>query len=177
MQNTYNNVRDNIKNGDIVFMRNRTGILPWIIRLFTSSNYSHVGIAFWVVVEDSRRLMIAETQGGVNRRILNLSYYATSDMDIVEGPVDWKVYYDVALHNLGDTKYGWMDAIYIGFREFVVKKFNIRLPLKNFYGEICSEYVGRLLVKGLPNIQTSVSPQGLFEQICPDNNPYIMIRK
>lgn len=177
MQYTYDQARDRIQNGDIVFIKNKSGILPWIIRLFTSSSYSHVGIAFWVTVEDTARLMIAETQGGVNRRILNLSYYASSEMDIVKAPVPWPLYFETALHHLGKEKYGWLDACYIGIREFFIKKLNIRLPIRNFYGEICSEYVARLLIRGLPDIQPSVSPQGLFEQICPNNDPYIMIRK
>ena len=174
---TYETARKLIQNGDIVFIRNKHGILPWIIRLFTSSRYSHVGIAFWVTVEHTKRLMIAETQGGSNRRILNLSYYLSSEMDIIKAPVPWGDYFEIALHKLGEIKYGWLEAGYIGLRELCIKRLNIRLPIKKFHGEICSEYVANMLISKLPYLETGVSPQGLFEQICPNNDPYIMIRK
>lgn len=158
----YEEARNFIKDGDIVFIRDKSNLVGWIVRLFTFSRYSHVGIAFWALVGGKRRLFMVEAQGGSKRRIVNMSYYDNQRLDIISAPVKWSAYVDRAMDRLGKVKYGWFDAIYVGLRESLMKttKF-IKLPRFNLSGEICSEFVARML--DLPKKQ--VSPQLLLEQL------------
>lgn len=158
----YEQARHLIKSGDIVFVRGKKHkLVQRLIMFFTQSLYSHVGIAFWITTNGHQRLMIVEAQGGTNRRILNLSFYAGRKLDIVAAPKLWDDVNEEALDRLGQVEYGWLDAVYVGTREFLLKNFKIRLPATNFSGEICSEYVAR--VYQLPKVD--ISPQGLYETL------------
>lgn len=162
----YSDARRLITDGDIVFVRgswNRP--VQSLVMWATNSEYSHVGIAFWVTINNNQRLMIVEAQGGTKRRILNMSFYKNKKLDVISTPRPWKEYADSATDNLGIVSYGWFDAIYAGFRE----KFQnyIYLPQKNLdSGEICSEFVA----KQLQLQDTNISPQGLFNALIKNNN-------
>jgi hypothetical protein len=156
----YTSAVSKIKDGDIVFMRNR-GKISRIVQFLTRSNYSHVGIAFWARIGDNYRVMIIESQRGTKRRIQNLSVYADNDLDIVPAPTEFIMYEEQAFSELGIKKYNSIEAIYIGIREFIFKKIGWRLPHAKFSGEICSEFIARLLDLK----DTTVSPQGLYEQL------------
>ena len=157
----YQTARDSIQDGDIVFIRDKPGILAKIIRKVTQSHYSHVGIAFWIEVQDTKRLMFAEAQGSTKRRILNLSFYSPYELDVVQSPKDWNLYYNDALATIGQTKYNFLEAVYVGLRDLLMKKFGIKLSPKKFDGEICSEYVAR----EVGCFDVCVSPEGLFEEL------------
>lgn len=158
---SYEAARNRIRNGDIVFIKDRMGFLGSIIRFLTRSRYSHVGIAFWMDSGGVSRLMMVEAQGGTNRRIVNLSKYRGINLDVVEAPEDWNIVAEIALAQLSEVPYGYIEAAYVGVVEAMQKYFNITLPRKNFYGEICSEFVAR--VYNLP--EEHVSPQGLMDQL------------
>ena len=81
---TYEKAREHINDGDIVFIRDKVGPIVALIRFFTRSRYSHVGIAFWINTGGKKRLMFAEAQGGAKRRIVNISYYDSVNLDVVE---------------------------------------------------------------------------------------------
>ena len=158
---TYAQARSQIQSGDIVFIRNRTGLISRIIQFATKSHYSHVGIAFWLTTGDARRLMMVEAQGGTDRRVLNLSYYENEQLDIVSAPKPWKDVDETALSKLGKVPYGYVEAIYVGIREFLLKYFNVNIPREKFPGEICSEFVAH--VYELP--ESNISPQLLYEEL------------
>ena len=174
---SYDEARGEIKDGDIVFIKNRKRFWSRIVRFFTRSDYSHVGIAFWASVNggDSERLMMVEAQGGARRRIVNISYHFGSDLDIVVPPKSWGYVYDTALAKLSEVPYGYFEALYVGMREFLMKYFNIKLPRKNLPGEICSEFIGNVYDLD----KRHVSPQILFEHLTEDLKlPYrIRVRK
>lgn len=162
-----------IKDGDIVFMKNR-GKVSRLVQFLTHSSYSHVGIAFWARIGDNYRVMIIESQRGTKRRIQNLSVYSDNDLDILPAPTEFMMYEEQAFSELGIKKYNSIEAIYIGIREFLFKTLKWRLPSAKFSGEICSEFIARLLE--LSN--TDVSPQGLYEQLVDlGHNISIKVRK
>jgi hypothetical protein len=144
---SYEASRNQFKSGDIVFVRGTKSILHRLIMFLTSSRYVHVGIVFWIQTDDTspKRLMIVEAQGRTNRRIVNLSFYDNRDLDVFSTITSWDQMQDTALEKIGIEKYGWITAIYVGIREFALKYFNIRLPKSNFPGEICSEFVARVV--------------------------------
>lgn len=162
----YNEARERIEDGDIIFVSSKS-FLGWFVRTFTFSNYTHVAIAFWAMVGARRRLFLVEAQGGSRRRIVNMSFYNKDKIDVITAPIDWNVYADKATSSLGKVRYGWLDAIYVGIRESLMRttKF-IRLPRYTLTGEICSEFVARMLE--LPEKQ--VSPQLLYEQLEKDGH-------
>lgn len=161
---SYNFARDQIQDGDIIFIKGTT-VISKVTRFFTKSKYTHVGIAFWVYINRKPRLMITEAQGGTRRRMLNLSYYKSKEMDVVRCPRPWIEYADDALDLIGEVKYSFLTAFYVGIREFL-SRYNIMLPPKKFSGEICSEYVARML--GLQT--TEISPGKLLEVLTTSGN-------
>ena len=163
---SYSVARQHIQNGDLVFVRNKKGMVAGIIRTFTQSLYSHVGFAFWVEIEGTPRLFVLEAQGGAKRRIVNMSFYQNVELDIIAAPRPWSEIALEALERLGQVKYGWFDIGYIGVREILMKKFGWILPYRELPGEICSEFVARMI--GLDN--PHVSPQLLWERLIEGGN-------
>lgn len=158
---SYQEARYNIEDGDIIFVCNAKTLTSKMIRFFTRSKYSHVGIAFWATVGGVDRLFIAEAQGGTKRRIITMSFYAKDELHVIKSPRAWNEYSDVALQDIGIQEYGWIQAAYVGFREALLNYFNIKLTPKDFDGEICSEYVANMLNILPPN----VSPEGLYQEL------------
>ena len=65
----YEKARKQIKSGDIVFFQSDGGLIGKVISFFTKSVYSHVGIAFWMVMPETgdRRLLVLEAWPGGRR--------------------------------------------------------------------------------------------------------------
>lgn len=129
--------------GDIAFIR-RNNILAKIITFVTRTQFSHVGIVFNAIIGGENTTLIVEAQGGTKRRIISFSYYDDCEVKIIQAPKDWNLVKDEALKDLGKVTYGWIDAIYVGIREFLNSYCSISLPSTNFPGEICSEFVARV---------------------------------
>ena len=162
---SYESVRDTIKDGDLLFVH---GNWTWkhpiqaIIMAATGSSLYHVGICFWMNTADTPRLMMVESHGGSNRRILNASFYDDHKVSVLPAPKPWsKEVCDVALAKVGKEDYGYMDAIYVGFRDFMLQHFSVHLPERHFDDEICSEFVAN--VYDLP--QKAISPKDLWAML------------
>ena len=157
---TYKQARNYINDGDIIFIRDNSKFLQnpirSAIRFFTNSNYVHTGIAFWATIAGHEHLMITEAQGGTSRRIVNLSFYQTEDIDVITPLRSWTTISNAAIAKLGKVEYGWLDAIYIGITSKL--KF-LHMKPRNFRGEICSEWVANLQ----SIYPSTVSPQQLFD--------------
>ena len=151
--------------GDIVFIKRNT-LLAKVITFVTRTKYSHVGIIFNAVIGGEPTTMIVEAQGGTKRRILSFSYYDDCDIALIQAPKKWNLVKDIALKDLGKVTYGWIDAIYVGIREFLNSYVGISLPLANFPGEICSEFVAR--VYNLP--EKNISPGKQFTSLIEAGN-------
>lgn len=152
----YATVRNNVKDGDIMFLSvNKRDILSRITSWFTSSPYTHAAFLFWY----KNRLMVVEstTHGGI--RIVQASTYSDRDITIVSAPVDWTEIEDRALSKSGTAEYGWTSATYIGIREFLFMHYGIKLPPNNGNrNKCCSEFVAEVL--GLED--ADVSPKKLY---------------
>ena len=170
---SYEEARKLIQSGDVVFVRNKKGFVASVIRFFTRSKYSHVGFAFWVEIEGTPRLLMLEAQGGAKRRIVNISFYKEEKLDIIAAPKPWRDIAPTAMENLGQVAYGWLEAGYVGIREALMKGPGWTLPYKDMPGEICSEFVARML--GME--QTHVSPQLLWEMLETENEVRVEVRK
>lgn len=158
---TYKEARDHINDGDIVFIRDKVGPLTSLVRFFTKSKYSHVGIAFWIHTAGKKRLMMVEAQGGAKRRIVNISYYDSINLDVIGAPKSWDEVGFNALDKLNKVSYGYIEALYVGLREFLLQYFDIKLKAFDLPGEICSEYVAN--VYSLP--KKHISPNLLCKQL------------
>lgn len=159
---TYAQYRAVAKDGDVIFLHGtRRAPIQALIMFFTGSVYCHVAIAFWVTINHQRRLMVVENQGGTRRRILSASYYKDRTFDVFRAPVPWHDIADEALSKVGEAKYGYFDAVYVGLREYFWNRWGIRLPAFDYRGEICSEFVARLLKIDPPDM----SPGVLSERI------------
>ncbi len=130
--------RDLIQDGDIVFVADKKGILlPRLIRFFTDSIFSHVAIAFWIESEGVKRLMAVQAQGGNKRFVMNLSELDKCELWVVTPPKSWQAVAPTALAKLDRIPYGYFEAFYVGLREFLMTRFDITIPEKDFTGQIC----------------------------------------
>ncbi len=158
---SYSQKRNDIKDGDIVFIHKKSTLTSFLIAAITRSKFTHVGIAFWMRIQGTtqRRLMIVEAQRSTKRRVINMSFYSNRGLTLVASPKEWIGYSEKALSNLGKIDYSWLDVLYVGFREFLSKWITIKH--RDFSGEMCSEYVAELLDFD----EVSISPQLLFSKL------------
>lgn len=159
---TYEEARDLIQDGDIVFIHGTwRKPLQALVMFFTHSKFSHVCMAFKVNTGVTERVMCVEAQGFTKRRILNLSYYGDREVTVLAAPVPWYQIEDRALAKVGIAQYSILGAIYVGIRDYVLKCANISLPTLDIPHEICSEFIAKMV--GLE--KTEISPQTLYEEL------------
>jgi hypothetical protein len=136
---TYEEARDNIKNGDFIFFRSKNAFGK-MMKLFTGSYYTHCAIAMWINVDGfvNDRLFIVE-QYAFGRRITKLSSSHNKSFDIIASPIDWNLYCNDLLDGTAQVGYPILDYINVVLREkFGVKVFDAK-------GEVCSEMLEHLL--------------------------------
>ena len=91
---------------------------------------------------------------------MQASTYSDRNCDLLPASVEWSKIEDRALERSGTAEYGWFSAVWIGFREFMWKYFEVRLPAnKNNRNKACSEFVAEVL--GLEDVD--ITPRGLYE--------------
>lgn len=145
---TYEEMRNLIEDGDIMFFRKNTTIISRIIQWLTVSPYFHVAIAFWIGSPHGRRLMIAEAQGGTKRRIVNASFYSNLDQDVLKAPVEWSNIEEDVMSKIGITNYSYSDAIFAGLTAFFKKHLGLKIKVNqntNTNDEICSEFINNII--------------------------------
>jgi len=137
---SYSDVRDRIKNGDIVFLARGKKLSSKITQFFTGSPFFHVGIAFWITVDslDTKRLFIVEANVG-GRRIISLSSYAHYNMVVIENPAKWVSYCQDLLVKTGSVSYSYKDLLSIGLWE------TLQIKLKDYKGQVCSELISNTI--------------------------------
>jgi hypothetical protein len=162
---TYEQAREVIQDGDVVFFEGSWhAITNAAIMYFTRSRFYHVGVAFWVGSGDNKRCLIVEAHGLSRRRIVMLNYYANYKMVVVPSTIPWNIAQDEAFKRLGKERYGKLEALYIGIREYLLKYHNVNIPARNFGGEVCSEFVAKVCQFS----DTNISPQMLYELLTLD---------
>lgn len=156
----YKDAREQVKTGDIVFMKGESPGSRFI-RFFTRSKYSHVGIAFWMsdVLTGKRRLMVAESNIG-GTRVVSLSSYAHEGIDIYDGlnSSEWLFASSGVLDSMGAIKYSYLDFVTIYIKE------SFGMNLGDVRGQVCSEFVSKILkqyCKRFKNMAELQSPQNL----------------
>lgn len=172
----YNNIRNQILNGDVVFME-PVSTLGSVIPAFTGGKVSHCGLAVWVT--DSRgckRLMLLEGHLG-GCRLVTLSSYAHRKLVVLQLGIQWSTIEDYALEKPGVVSYSVWDFPSIWLRETLVRNGHLRTAklVPDAPGEVCSQVVADILVKA--NLQlrsTLVSPNGLLEELKTDHKPLIL---
>lgn len=135
----YDVARDQIKTGDVIAVRRRTGFLAVATRLVTRSPYTHTGIAVWV---EGRLMLVQETGGGCN--MVPLSQEAIYDFDVFDCPVDSHLVESWCWTLLGTRiPYGFLDLAIIAAHLLLF----IPLPKQDGDGLICSAYSSVILRK------------------------------
>lgn len=105
--------------------------------------------------------MLVEAQGGTTRRIVSIDFYKNYHVLITSSPKPWEDVEQIALEDVGEAKYGFLEAIYVGMRDFFWHAFKLRLPQRQFPNEICSEFVARVY-----DIHPhQLSPKGLWDAL------------
>ena len=161
---TYEELRDIVSDGDIVFVHGSwKSLVSALIMWTTKSQFSHVFICFKHQTEKEKqtRWLLVEAQKGTKRRILNMSYYQHRRFSVIKAPQMWRRVEDIALEQVGKAKYSALEAIYAGVIDLMWNVFRIKMPKFNLPTEICSEFVAR--VYELP--EKNVSPQKLWAQL------------
>src|SRR5574343_807626 len=163
----YNEIRNDIQNGDILFFDSKPfHLLQQTIRLFTGSKKIHVGIAYWIQENDISRLMVIEAQGGSNRRIVNIGVYSGYVMTVVKQQLKTWNEMRYCLDRIGIIKYSYTTALIAGVNDLIKQYFGKKLIISDkFKGEICSEFVARVL--DLPD--TIISPGNLYDYLITTN--------
>lgn len=157
----YEHARTLIQSGDLIFVCKKGIFHQKLISWFTQSEHVHVGIAFWTLIEGSYHLMIAEANGGAQRRIVNLSHYKDYNLDVIIAPRPWDEIKHKALDRLGQVQYNWIQAGYVGVNEVFERTFGFTLPDIDMPGEICTEYVSNTYELPLNHL----SPAALFKYL------------
>jgi hypothetical protein len=163
----YAQARELIKDGDIIFFKNKPNISSKLIEAITDSPFSHVAIAFWVEVackniHKTKRLMIVEATGHTNNRdIVNLSNECIYDMIVLSPPLKWIDISENALDRVGLVPYGWTDGALIGIQSLIYRGFGKKINIGGGRGEYCSEFVAKAYK--LPN--TEITPHELYDTL------------
>jgi hypothetical protein len=152
----YSELRAIAQDGDLVFMSGGNGLYARAISYFTNSKYTHVAFLFW----HKYRLLVVESTGSGGVRIVQASHYDNRELELVRAPKPWQDIESIALSRSGTVKYGWFSAIYIGLKEFLLTRFNLRIPsILNNKNKVCSEFVAETLKLS----DSDVSPGTLYK--------------
>jgi hypothetical protein len=163
---TYEQARNQIENGDLIFFKNSQTIVGKIIQYFGEGPYNHCAIAFWITsdnLENDRLFMVEQYAFG--RRITKLSSFSTKQFDIIKAPVPWHFYCNELLNGVGKVPYSVMDYLTI----FCNEKLGIKI--KNFDGQVCSEMVATILKKYDIAKDLRVSPTGVVNTLISKGYP------
>lgn len=126
----YKDIRDTLKSGDLVFYSSHNGIGDKIIKWWSHSEYSHIGV-IWVV---AGRVFLLEASAFGGVRLVPLSR-RLPDL-IVRMDLEWNDQAEEQAMEHMMEPYSFLDAILAGFRERYVAS-----------GWICTEYVASILDK------------------------------
>ena len=173
---TFDEIRDKVTDGDIIFIHKTAGFLNKLIKFFTKTQYSHCAVLFWLKTPSGKRLMLVESQGMTKRRIVSASEYEKDEFDIISSPIPWNMIQESCFKKVGKVDYGYDDAVKVGVRDFLLRNFGIaiKVPADNDNDEICSSFIAQAL--GMKD--TMISPGDLFEQLTRNGNPVkIRVRK
>lgn len=155
----YSEIRDTLKSGDLVFFSKHNGLGDKIIKIWSKSRYSHVGV-LWCV---AGRVFLLEASafGGVRMVPLSLRM---PDV-IVRMNLDWNAEAETQAMSHMMEKYSFIDAIRAGLGENYNQK-----------GWICTEYAASITEKGgfaFPD--TARVPEDFIEVLQKNKNEFLFL--
>lgn len=144
MIGTYEQCRNFIQDGDIIYFKRGFNLLNKIVEFVTNSPYYHCGICVWVENDlIGRKLMLLEASNG-GRRLVSLSSYLNHEMDVIRANELWCIDnlepIDKLFDGSGDVSYSYWKMVIIAIKEL----FNITISFNN-KGEVCSSLVTEYL--------------------------------
>jgi hypothetical protein len=158
---TYAEIRDTLKSGDLAFYSSHNGIGDKLIKWWTKSKYSHVGV-IWVV---AGRIFLLEASafGGVRMVPLSLRL---PDL-VVSMNLDWNDAAETQAMSNMMKPYSFIDAIRAGLGEKYKEN-----------GWICTEYAASIVAKcGYKFPITAELPEQFVRLLNIEKKPFIFISK
>ena len=118
MKSRYLDIRDQIKDGDLIGVKRKDGFLPNMIRLVSRKPYTHVAIAIW---QDKR--LYAAGMLGCGNVLIPLSQYQGINFDIYPNPKKSESNEEEARQSITDMMgvhipYAFVDLVFTAIREW-----------------------------------------------------------
>ncbi len=128
-------VRNQIRTGDLIAVRKRSGVLPVLTRLVTRSPYTHTAIALWCGDAGHRRLLVAEAKAS-GAFLTPLSQYADVDFDVWRAPRETLLSIEAAIWEAIGAPVGYdvLDLVRIALNRLA----GVPLPTHDNALKICS---------------------------------------
>lgn len=127
----YDELRDQVLDGDLVAVRSTHSLLNKLTRLVMRSPYTHTAIALWL----DRGLWVAEMDGAKNV-LVRLSSYADVAFDVYRCPVPRDAVRQALLEQMrGKVAYDWGEILAIGAK----RMFGVKLR-DDESGMVCNSY-------------------------------------
>lgn len=160
----YNDIRDSIKSGDIIFTSS-DGIIGKLIKFATKSKYTHVGVAVWL----GEHLFILEAlRSGIALNLL--SSYNKFDIINLNG-INFSTIENLFKYNKHKTKYDYRASIVNGFKLFLNNYLNFNLSIKIIQDDRyqCAELVSELLFNNDIINRKFVIPSEIYNELIKNN--------
>jgi hypothetical protein len=112
----YQEALNNIETGDLIAVKGTEGFLTPFTRFFTRSDYTHVGIAYWM----NGKLWMVEINGGKNH-LIPMTQLADEKFDVFKCPIEDKARVEVAIElSLKDKiPYGYLALFVVGLINYL----------------------------------------------------------
>jgi len=155
---SYKEARNKIADGDLVAVRAAHGVLGYLTKFFTRSQYTHTGLAIW----DEDGLYLAELNGGRNHKI-PMSQLEHIDFDVYEKPHGLRNIRSAITKWLRKPiDYGYLAFFAIGLLNWL--KVKMFVPWRKIL--VCSGWCVAVYEEaGWPRRSRVISPQELTEEL------------
>jgi hypothetical protein len=156
----YSEVRDSIKDGSIVFFKAHRPMQK-LVAFFTRGKFSHVAFVFWMHDDyGNKRLFLVDSAPGGRKVALFSAYVGKNEIEVVDIGLNWNDVAEFALDKTGHVKYSYLDALILG----IERTFKFELVKKPF-GEVCSEFVARILRLAGIKVNDDIDPNKLYQDL------------
>lgn len=155
----YEDIRGTLKSGDLAFYSSHHKIGDWLIKWWTKSEYSHVGL-IWVA---AGRVFLLEASAADGVRIVPLSLRMPDT--IVRMDLNWDAQTEEFAFSHMMDPYSFVDAIRAGVNQHYKGA-----------GWICTEYVAAVVAKcGYLFSEDSMVPQKQIVELVRDKKVFVNI--
>lgn len=145
----YQAYKSNIKNGDLLAFRGK-GLKAYLIRTFTRSEYSHVGIAY----NPAGRVLMLDTIQNTGVRLSPVSQLLHCQPVVIHTKINWEAQIEELAFAEFGKEYSTLDAL----------RASLGLKTKSCNGWQCAEYVCAVLKKAGLNLK-GILPGTLVQDV------------